>query len=198
MSAVHFESSFHMVTHARLMSSMRTPSIGPPVFYYGTICHWLDVVNHTGNCSSSQSSCVKQLVCRALIQVIRLKQCAGTSDRKIGNDHTIEQDATNHCREFIADQYRLFEKNTFVGTFVDGLDIFAAGVLVTCMSSCLWPEECTSNLKTVHKCTSLLASVGRRFSSFNMLPKVLWALFDASLHGHLQDSVRSTDSKLCR
>lgn len=191
MLTMGLEFSHSVVTHARLMSNMRTPSIGPPVFHYGNICHWMDSANHTETITAFQSSFIKQLVCRAFVQIIRLKNGAGTSGGKIGNDNRIEKDAINHCRDFIDDQYYRLEQNAFVGVFVDGLDIFAAGILVTCISSSLWPADCTSNITTVHKCTALLASVGRRFVSFNVLPKVLWALFDVPLKGSSQDSVRS-------
>lgn len=196
MSAVRFEFNYHTVTHAKLMSNMRTPSIGPPIFHYGNICHWMDLANNTGNILNSQRILTKQLACRALIQIIRLKHCAVASTRKIGSDYTIEKGASNCFREFIDDQYCCLQQNTFAGTFVDGLDIFAAGVLVTSISSTIWPADCTNNITIVHKCTALLSSVGSRFLSFNVLPRALWALSDAPLQGSLQHSVRPNNSKL--
>ena len=193
MSVVDFDFGCHMVIHARLMSSIRASSPGKPVFHYGNLCYWRDTAKSSTKqahfCGAS-SGYIGQLTCRALIHIAQLSRCTTSSDSVIGKTQTIEQDAIGSCQAYIANEYRHFEKGDFHKSFVDGFDIFAAGVVVICLSSGPRLTGRPGDATTINKCTVLLTSIGERFPAFKMLCKVFWDLFTVASDGTSNDEVR--------
>lgn len=182
-----------MITHARLMSSIRASSPGKPVFHYGNFCYWRDLAKSATNQADinyGSSGYISQLTCRALIYIAQLSRCTTPAASVIGKTQTIEQDAINSCQTYIDNEYRHFEKGKFIKSFVDGFDIFAAGVVVICLPSGPWLPGRPKDAATINKCTALLTSIGERFPAFKILCRVLWALFTVASDGTSDDGVR--------
>lgn len=193
ISAVDFDFACHMITHARLMSSIRASSPGNPVFHYGNLSYWRDLAKsgtnqvHDGDISSGY---VGQLTCRALIHIAQLSRCAVSAGSLIGKTQTIEQDAIGSCHAYIDNEFCRFEKGDFAKSFVDGFDIFAAGVVVICLPLGSRLPGRPGDVSTINKCTALLTSIGERFPAFKILYRVLWALFAVASDGTSSDGVR--------
>lgn len=193
MSVVDFDFGCRMVIHARLMSSIRASSPGKPVFHYSNLCYWRDIAksgtsqDHVGGASSGY---ICQLTCRALIHIVQLSRCAVSAGSVIGKAQTIEQDAIGSCQAYIDNEYRRFEKDDLIKSFVDGFDIFAAGVVVICLPSGPRLPGRPGDATTMNKCTALLTSIGERFPAFKLLCRVLWDLFTLASDGTSDDEVR--------
>lgn len=193
MSVVDFDLGYHMVIHARLMSSIQSSSPGRPVFHYGNLCHWRDLAKSGINKSyvgDASSSYVDQLACRALIPIAQLSRCTVSAASVIGKTQIIEQDAIGSCQAYIDSEYSRFEKGDFTKSFVDGFDIFAAGVVVICLPPRPRLPGRPRDATTMNRCTALLTSIGERFPTFKMLCRFLWALFSVASDGTLDNEVR--------
>lgn len=193
MSAVDFDFACHMIIHARLMSSIRASSPGNPVIHYGNLSYWRDLAKsgtnqvHDGDISSGY---VGKLTCRALIHIAQLSRCAVSAGSVIGKAQTIEQDAIGSCQAYIDNEFCRFEKGDFTKSFVDGFDIFAAGVVVICLPSGSRLPGRPGDATIMNKCTALLTSIAERFPAFKMLSRVLWALFTIVSDAASDDGVR--------
>jgi len=183
-----------MIMHARLMSSMRASSSEPSAFHYGNLCYWKytekSFMSHVHS-SIDLPTPVMQLTCRALIQIVQLSRRTASCARVIGKTQKINQESSEICQAYINKEYRRFEQNEFAGSFVDGLDLFAAGVLTICVPSASLLAGNSEDQRIISKCTGLLTSVGGRFSSFKVLPRVLWAMSTVASHGTSSDQVGS-------
>lgn len=197
MSSVDFDFGCHMIIHAKLMSSIRASSPAKPVFHYGNLCYWRDLsksATKQPDVSDSSSGCIGQLTCRALIHIAQLSRCTTSSGSVIGKTQKIELDAINSCQAYIDNEYRRFEKSNFTKSFVDGFDIFAAGVVVICLPSGPRLSRRPGDATTMNKCTALLTSIGERFPAFKMLCRVLWDLFTIASDGISNNGVRPMTS----
>ncbi|KAJ5280934.1 hypothetical protein N7478_006306 [Penicillium angulare] len=90
---------------------------------------------------------------------------------------TVERDIMLTCSEYIKQEYESSDNGEFTGGFVEGYDIFAAGVVIICLSGKLGPTF--AGVSTINKCTSLLTTIGERFAGLKVFRRVLWALSDA-------------------
>lgn len=125
--------------------------------------------------SSIYSRAMKQLTCRALIQLLHLSR-GGLPTNVIGTTQAIEQDLVNSSSQYIASEYQCSDQGAFSGTFIDALDIFAAGVVVICVgrpSSLLAPP---AEMNIISQCTTLLTILGEKFAPLKALHRVLWDL----------------------
>ena len=182
-----------MVIHARLMSSIRASSPGKSVFHYGNLCYWRNLAKSGANkvhVNNASSGYIGQLTCRSLVHIAQLSRCTASGGSVIGKTQTIEQDAINSCHAYIDNEYRRFEENDFTKSFVDGFDIFAAGVVVICLSAGSQLPGRRIDTTIINKCTALLINIAERFPAFKILCRVLWALFTVASDGTSNDRVR--------
>ena len=183
--------------HARLMSCMRNSSYQRPMYYYTNVCYWrrtLASFEEASDTSSISSICVKKLTCRALIQLIKLNGFEGPRGSVMGDSQTIRQDAISTCQAYINEEYSRSEQGVFSGSFIDGLDIFSAGVtrILLPLTSLLPVSSLDPHF--VGKCTALLTILAERFASLKLLCRVLWALSNVASQGWIDESVSDSAS----
>lgn len=108
-------------------------------------------------------------------------ECLITSSRNI------ETDFIRNCREYIEEEYQRSENGELTGTFTDAYDIFAAGVVVICLTRNA--SSFVSAPEIVHKCTVTLALLVERFPALRIFRRVLSALSAAALGSSPHDQI---------
>ncbi|KAE8167669.1 hypothetical protein BDV40DRAFT_312124 [Aspergillus tamarii] len=178
-TVAEFDFGCHIIMHARLLSTVRSSSSRGRLYHYRNLSHWRDLpksVKEFAPGNSALSASVKQLTCRALTQIVLLTRGAQSNGGIVGDTRAIEHDVVDGCQAYINDAYYYSEQGKLAASFIDGFDLFAAGVLVICLpalSSLAGPSRETA---TISKCTALLTTIGERFPSLKVLRKLLLAL----------------------
>ncbi|KAK6832175.1 hypothetical protein RU639_002519 [Aspergillus parasiticus] len=108
---------------------------------------------------------------------------------KAAHLQSVDSDCTvdPSCQAYINAAYSYSEQGKLAASFIDGFDLFAAGVLVTCLpslSSIAGPPRETA---IISKCTALLTTIGERFPSLKVLRKLLLALSSVAAQGAYHD-----------
>lgn len=107
-------------------------------------------------------------------QILKSNGSAVIGESMIASSRNIESDLIQNCQEYIEGEYQRSEQGELMGTFVDAYDIFAAGVVIICLTRKTSLSLSVSDV--VHKCTVTLAILSERFPALRVFRRVLWAL----------------------
>ncbi|KNG80490.1 hypothetical protein ANOM_010491 [Aspergillus nomiae NRRL 13137] len=185
-----FDFGCHIIMHARLMSSVRSSSSRGPLYHYRNLSYWRDLPKSVKDFASGDSALsvsIKQLTCRALTQIALLTRGTQSSGGIVGDTRAVEHDVVDGCQAYINDAYNYSEQGKFVASFIDGFDLFAAGVLVICLPSLSALAGPPRETAIISKCTALLTTIGERFQSLKVLRKLLLALSSVAAQGAYHD-----------
>ncbi|KAE8420099.1 hypothetical protein BDV36DRAFT_281668 [Aspergillus pseudocaelatus] len=178
-TVAEFDFGCHIIMHARLLSSVRSSSSRGRLYHYRNLSHWRDLPKSVKGFAPSDSALsvsVKQLSCRALTQIALLTRGTQSNGGIVGHARSVEHDVVDGCQAYINDAYYYSEQGKLAASFVDGFDLFAAGVLVICLPSLSSLAGPPRESATISKCTALLTTIGERFPSLKVLRKLLLAL----------------------
>lgn len=172
----------HVLRHAKILSNIRGSPASRPIFHYGAICYWRDIPKDVQGSSQSLSTirAIRQLTCKALVYLARTSSLGQTTTSILMPTHTIQQDITAACREYINGEYDALEKGEFSGSFIDAFDIFSAGVVLIILGKASSFLGSPSEAGVLSKCTALLTIIGARFSALKTLCRVLWRLQEST------------------
>ncbi|KAL4916129.1 hypothetical protein BDW62DRAFT_218870 [Aspergillus aurantiobrunneus] len=181
--ALAFE--FHLLMHAKLMSSIRDSDERCPVFHYRNICFWREVPREVRSflgMNETASKHIHRLACRALIQILPLCMATNCNDPVSGSHLVeIENDVRTSCAKMVEQMYRTLDGPSSATAFTDGYDVFAAGVAIICIGSLSTAERTTTDVTVVNKCVALLTALGGRFSGIHVFRRVLLAVSAVAL-----------------
>ncbi|KAL3480935.1 hypothetical protein BJX99DRAFT_272610 [Aspergillus californicus] len=164
----------HLILHAKLVSSIRDSKNESLVFHYQNACFWEDppqAVQHFLDTNEVARHHIQCLSSRALLQVMKLHGAP-----TCGNPNT-------SCEEMIDHMYRALDQGSFAGSYIDGYDIFAAGLTSFCSQ-----DRALTKPNVLNKCIVLLTAIGERFSSFKVFRRLLLAMSDMRV-GRKSDDV---------
>ncbi|KAL4963424.1 MFS transporter/fungal specific transcription factor domain-containing protein [Aspergillus stella-maris] len=170
----------HLLTHARLITSIRDSEERCPIFHFKNICFWREVPRELLPLLEAHEGArnhIQQLSCRAMDQI--LPMCVGASyDNPFAKSQgmEVEQGIRDVCEQMIDRMYRDLDQPSSLISFTDGYDIFGAGVAILCTSS-MPINEAT----VVNKCIALLTSLGERFSGIKVFRRMLLAMSDVGM-----------------
>ncbi|KAL4798508.1 hypothetical protein BDV19DRAFT_377035 [Aspergillus venezuelensis] len=170
----------HLLTYARLTTSIRDSEERCPIFHFKNICFWREVPRELLPVLEAHESArnhIQQLSCRAMVQILPL--CVGANyDNPFAKSQgiEIEQCIREVCEQMIDRMYRDLDQPSSLISFTDGYDVFAAGVAMLCSSN-MPINEAT----VVNKCIALLTSLGQRFSGIKVFRRVLLAMSDMGI-----------------
>ncbi|KAL4876985.1 hypothetical protein BJY04DRAFT_231142 [Aspergillus karnatakaensis] len=190
---------FHMVMYAQLTSSIRDDTNRCPLFHYRNLCFWRDTPHELRAYVESNPVArthLRRLSCRALVQLLILQITARYSYPV--SDSTIleiSQDVRSSCEGMIDQMYRGLDRPSSLASFIDGYDIFAAGVAIIYGSALSTTDRMLADANTINKCTALLTALGERFSGVRVFRKVLLAISDIGL-GREPDDIGPTAATL--
>ncbi|OJJ99597.1 hypothetical protein ASPACDRAFT_1869499 [Aspergillus aculeatus ATCC 16872] len=174
------DTQHHVLMHARLMSSICTLTSQSASFHHHNLRHWRDVALHNQGPSSQDADPTAQLTCRGFVQISKVAGTAPAPRRTIvRSDQGFEEDVANSCRQYIDQEFNSSQQGCFTGSFLDGYDLFAAGVLLVCQPN----SPLGGETSFIGKCTALLTLIGERFTCFRTMCRLLWDLSGVALHG---------------
>ncbi|KAJ6032043.1 hypothetical protein N7540_002775 [Penicillium herquei] len=160
-------------------SSVRDGASNSVLFHFSNISYWRDSFRSTKgqafNSNFSQKFAM-QLSSRAMVEILKSTGSTHIEPSMIHDSQAITKDIITACSEYIEDEYRSSERGEFSGGFVEGYDIFTAGVII-CLAG--GSPNSFADLGIQNKCTALLTAVGERFVGLRVFRRVLWALSDA-------------------
>ncbi|KAJ6120679.1 hypothetical protein N7523_004959 [Penicillium sp. IBT 18751x] len=177
---VNLALALHSIMHARLISGIRDKTSNSFIFHYSNFCHWRDLVRSIkaeSPASKVTRGAYLQLSSRAIVETLKSNGSANIEASMIHSSQSMERDITTACSEYIEHEYREFDHCDFTGGFVEAYDIFAAGVVILCLTGRSTPQFTDTNI--INKCTALLTTVGERFVGLRVFRRVLWAFSDA-------------------
>ncbi|KAB8204064.1 D-isomer specific 2-hydroxyacid dehydrogenase [Aspergillus parasiticus] len=189
-TVTEFDFGYHIIMHARLLSSVRSSSSRGRLYHYRNLRHWRDLPKSVKDFvpgDGALSVSIKQLTCRALTQIALLTRGTQPNGGIVRDARAVEHDVVDSCQAYINAAYSYSEQGKLAASFIDGFDLFAAGVLVTCLpslSSIAGPPRETA---IISKCTALLTTIGERFPSLKVLRKLLLALSSVAAQGAYHD-----------
>ncbi|KAB8243389.1 hypothetical protein BDV35DRAFT_383253 [Aspergillus flavus] len=189
-TVAEFDFGCHIIMHARLLSSVRSSSSRGRLYHYRNLSHWRDLPKSVRDFvpgDSALSVSIKQLTCRALTQIALLTRGTQPNGGIIRDARTVEHDVVDSCQAYINAAYSYSEQGKLAASFIDGFDLFAAGVLVTCLPSLSPLAGPPRETAIISKCTALLTTIGERFPSLKVLRKLLLALSSVAGQGAYHD-----------
>ncbi|KAJ5682509.1 hypothetical protein N7462_005674 [Penicillium macrosclerotiorum] len=151
------------------------------------ISYWKDSVAGSDPSAQFPGTCFMQLSCRAFVEIFRSKGSATTEYNLVHSSGAIKNEILKNSTEYIQEEYNRSDRGEFVGGFVDAYDIFAAGVVVICLSGEVSPPSRDNSI--INKCTALLTLLGEKFSGLRVFRRVLWALSDYALGNPVTDTI---------
>ncbi|KAL4812525.1 hypothetical protein BDW67DRAFT_193607 [Aspergillus spinulosporus] len=175
----HDAFEFHLLMYAKLISSIRDSDERCPFFHYRNICFWRDVPRELGPFLDQNETArdhLKQLSCRALIQILPLCTFSNTGSQiSESSSLEIERDVRSSCEEMIDRMYRSLDHSPAGFAFTDGYDVFAAGVAILCTGDVTLAQNLAPDPAGISKCVALLTVVGERFAGVKVFRRVLLA-----------------------
>ncbi|KAL4864292.1 hypothetical protein BDV12DRAFT_189027 [Aspergillus spectabilis] len=191
---------YHLVMYAKLTSSIRDDENRCPLFHYRNICFWRDIPRELRTYLDSNEVArnhLERLACRALILILPL-QIAASYKNPIPDSHTleIEHDVRTSCEQIIDQLYSALDQPSSLNAFVDGYDIFAAGMAIVCSSNLSTSDRIQTDANIINKCIALLTALGERFSGVRVFRKVLLAVSDMGLGTRPEDVATTSTTPL--
>ncbi|UDD62335.1 hypothetical protein AFCA_009656 [Aspergillus flavus] len=189
-TVAEFDFGCHIIMHARLLSSVRSSSSRGRLYHYRNLSHWRDLPKSVRDFvpgDSALSVSIKQLTCRALTQIALLTRGTQPNGGIIRDARAVENDVVDSCQAYINAAYSYSEQGKLAASFIDGFDLFAAGVLATCLPSLSPLAGPPRETAIISKCTALLTTIGERFPSLKVLRKLLLALSSVAGQGAYHD-----------
>lgn len=120
-------------------------------------------------------------------EILKSKGSAVIEDCMISSSHSIEVDFIQNFLAYIEDEFQRSEHGERSGTFVDAYDIFAAGVVLICLTGKTSLSHFVSDI--ANKCTVTLTLLVERFPALRVFRRVLWALSSITLESPTHDQI---------
>lgn len=173
----------HLITQARLASNIRSNTNSTQVYDYANFSFWRQLSTQLAMWSKENrfvSGLIEQSSCRTLVQLIKVPTRHNSKWTSTTNLVDLEGDAVETSLAFIDACYDRSQNHGFVGSFVDGYDIFSATILylfMTCRSTSTSNEQKLAlSINIIHKCSVLMTDIAQRFSVFRAFQGTLLAI----------------------
>lgn len=176
----------HIIAQAKLISNVRTKEQCDPLFDYSNLCFWRELplgLRYLSSTSQHVHERLEQLSCRTLLHIIRVDS---PPDNMINSYNAVENDAMASCVRFIGQLYDRSDHGVYIGSLLDGYDIFAAGIIYLCItfrSRINRQLRIAQTTRIVNQCSMLLTIIGERFSILKTFRRVLSAISSRCIDG---------------
>jgi hypothetical protein len=194
----------HIILYAQIISDIRTNSRANPLSHYGNLINWRDLdppVGSSPDMIRSWEDSVNQLMCRGLLEIVRLFKGAGQEpqERRQGRADfisskwmdEIRKDTRAACRRFIMISYVRAGQRQTVQSFLDFYDLVAATVGYICLeakqgqASSADPRPQAPNkgelMEVVHKASVLVTQIASRFPALDGFQRLFQTLFSKAV-----------------